>query len=83
MKYLAIAAALILIVAVLFSCIESRNWIEETYVVECGDTLWDIAKEYCPDDMSFREYINLIKTRNDITADIYEGDSIIILKEVK
>lgn len=83
MRYLMFTVALILVIVALFSLLEDRNWTEETYVVEYGDTLWDIAKEYCPEDMGIREYVDLIKTRNNITADIYEGDSIIVLKEVK
>lgn len=55
------------------------NFEEIQYTVSRGDTLWSIAEDYCPEDMDIREYIYLLDT----SANIYEGQTITILKEVK
>ena len=51
----------------------------EPYTVSRGDTLWDIADEYKPNDMGFREYIDLLCEHNGITADIYPGQAIEVI----
>lgn len=49
------------------------------YTVQHGDTLWSIAKENYPAD-NILEVIHDIKERNDITAEIYPGQQIILHK---
>lgn len=51
-----------------------REFTEKTVMVHNGDTLWNIAKEYCPSHMDIRRYINLIQEDNDCSADIHYGD---------
>ncbi|WP_058485482.1 cell division suppressor protein YneA [Defluviitalea phaphyphila] len=47
--------------------------------IKKGDTLWDIAKEYKPENQSINQYINYIKEFNNMKSyDIYAGDNIII-----
>lgn len=80
------------IVAVIFLCAAAsqvsqweadkseRAVITETHVIAVGETLWDIAREYCPEDMDIREYIDDITTRNRLNgAVIHEGETIEIL----
>ena len=43
----------------------------DRYVVKSGDTLWNIAENYCPDDMDIREYIYEIKEINNISSNEY------------
>jgi len=44
-----------------------------------GDTLWDLAKEYGPNDRDVRKVIHAICEINDISADdIQPGQSILI-----
>lgn len=44
-----------------------------------GDTLWELAKEYGPNDRDVRKVIHAICEINDITADdIQPGQSILI-----
>ena len=50
----------------------------ETIVVKSGDTLWGIAKEHCPDNVYILEYIEEIKTLNNIDGNIYAGDKILV-----
>lgn len=51
-----------------------KSYTEATVMVHKGDTLWNIAKEYCPSHMDIRRYINLIQEDNDCSADIHYGD---------
>lgn len=60
------------------------DWQKVDYVVKRGDTLWDICKLHCPDNMNIWEYINLVKDESElISSTIHEGDIITILKEQK
>ena len=53
--------------------------ITETVVVGYGDTLWEICREYCPDNMDIREYIAQIERFNNINANVYRGQKIKML----
>lgn len=50
----------------------------EVVIVEKGDTLWDIAETYCPDDTDIRVYIYKIMEFNDMLSagDIKVGEMI-------
>lgn len=50
----------------------------ETYTVEKGDTLWDIAKEHAPRNMDVRDYIYRLRKINDMhaSATIYPGQEL-------
>lgn len=48
--------------------------------VDTGDTLWDIAQDYMPDDMDTREAVYIIKKTNDIGSSISEGQTLLIPK---
>lgn len=52
----------------------------KTIVIEPGDTLWDIAEEYCTDDYaSLEDYISALKKMNHLNGDtIYAGERIMI-----
>ncbi len=55
--------------------------VTESYIVHEGDTLWDIADEYCPDGVDKRDYIDDIVTRNRLDgAMIYAGQEIEVWK---
>lgn len=56
------------------------EYTEETYVVQTGDTLWDIAEEYCSEHQSINEYIYKVKQVNNISSDLKSGQTIIIFK---
>ena len=48
-------------------------------VIQSGDTLWDLAREFGPDDKDVREVVYAICRINDISADsIYPGQTILI-----
>ena len=46
------------------------------YNVKDGDTLWNIAKEYCDDSIDIRTYINKLYQINDIEDTLMTGDTI-------
>lgn len=55
------------------------NRTTQTVVVKSGDTLWDIAEEYKPNNVYILEYIDDIKQLNGITnSTIHEGDTILV-----
>ena len=57
------------------------NFEETTYKVKSGDCLWDIADEYCPDSMDKRDYINLIKERNNLSNSVIRpGQKLIVFQ---
>lgn len=80
-KLILIALALVLAVAFI-SCGTKHEWVEETYIVQSGDTLWNICDDYCPKEMDIRKYIYIVQKANGISADIYAGQAITLLREV-
>ncbi len=57
----------------------SSRTMYKTVTVSAGDTLWDIASAYKPEDKEIRNYIYEICDLNDISAGaIYEGQDIMI-----
>ena len=51
----------------------------QTIIVKKGDTLWNIAEEYKPNNVYILEYIDDIKQLNGITnSTIHEGDTILV-----
>lgn len=58
-----------------------QNLRSERYVVEQGDTLWQIASEYKPAGMRYDDYIYLLQRENNIGAEIRAGQEIMIFTE--
>lgn len=52
---------------------EDVEWNTFEYTVYQGETLWEIAEEYCPEDMDKRDYIEEIKELNNM--DTYALDA--------
>ena len=51
----------------------------ESYGINSGDTLWNIAEEYKPKSISYSDYINTLYKLNDgLTANIHAGQTIMI-----
>ena len=47
--------------------------------IQSGDTLWSIAQEYAPDDMTTKEYVDHLKAINGLSGDnITSGCHIIV-----
>ena len=52
-----------------------------TYTVQPGDTIWDIAEEYCPKGMDIREYIYKVREINDSNCVIHPGQEMKIIRK--
>ena len=50
----------------------------ESYLVQPGDTLWEIAQEHRPDFVGIRNYVNLMKRVNGMDSDIQPGQVLLI-----
>ena len=60
--------------------VSQEEAIHNTYIVHKGDTLWEIASDYCPDG-DLRQYVFELKKLNQIINDtIYDGQIIQIPK---
>lgn len=55
-----------------------KNYTTESVVVTRGDTLWNIASEYCPDYMDKRDYIDFIRLDNKCDVNIHPGDVLMV-----
>ena len=51
------------------------NYVE--YYVESGDTLWDIAHEYAPENMNVKQFIYEICVHNDTDASHLQAGQVI------
>lgn len=49
-----------------------------TYVVESGDTLWEIGSRYCKSSDDIRDWIQAVEELNDTTALIHPGQRLTI-----
>lgn len=65
--------ATVLTVAALILSRGKTNLKEVPHKVTDGETLWTIAKEYKPDDISMGEYMDFVYCHND-GGIIYPGD---------
>lgn len=65
--------ALIIVFSILLTHHDLDDYTTEKYVVQSGDTLWNIAEEYKPDWMDIRQYIDLIEEDNNTSAMINPG----------
>ena len=78
MKIVAIVVLIYALIAIALPKPE-HNFEETTYAVKAGDNLWRIASDYCPNTMDKRDYIRLVKERNNLTDSvIYPGQSLIV-----
>lgn len=80
---LLLGLVLVLFVVVIYSAaqptLDAVDWTKETYHVKQGDTLWAIARRYCPDDVDCREWIDAVQALNELGAHIYPGQELTVL----
>lgn len=78
---LLLLVVLLAIIAVVGSSPFDRDeWQEEIYVVKKGDSLWEIAGRYCPENVDRREWIHEIEDLNEMeSSKIYPGQRLIVL----
>lgn len=79
-----IATCFLVLALVGGSTMDRVEWREETYRVQSGDSLWIISREYCPDNVDRREWIDAVQTRNGLTSSfIYPGQRLTVLVPVE
>ncbi|MDD3168594.1 MAG: LysM peptidoglycan-binding domain-containing protein [Eubacteriales bacterium] len=74
--------ALISITGTMIGANQAESLTKPTYseiIIQSGDTLWNLAQEFGPDDKDVRQIVYEICKLNDISADsIYPGQEILI-----
>lgn len=78
---LAISLLLWFTVTVIKGIFDVPEYIPVRHKVKSGETIWSIAKQYKPDDISFSEYWSWVCEHNNVNGDIYPGD-VVIMAEV-
>ena len=85
MKKISIFCVIIIFIAILFiitspekTNFNSKDFHTEKYVVKSGDTLWAIGRRFIGENADIREWAEAVAIVNNITADIYPGQSIIV-----
>ena len=58
---------------------DGREWAEAVHVVCAGETLWDMAQIYCPEDVDCRDWIERVTALNGIDGYIYPGEELVVL----
>ena len=75
-----LAFTLTLLVVFGSSPFDRDEWQEEIYIVKKGDSLWEIAGRYCPEDVDRREWIHEVEDLNEMeSSKIYPGQRLIVL----
>lgn len=76
--------ALVAVTAILLGCVhqlrtaDKPEYVQESYTVHSGDTLWDLSAEYCDKDQDRREWIADVSKLNGDSV-IKAGEEITIL----
>jgi LysM repeat protein len=61
---------------------DTETFVPVEHKVTYGDTLWGIASEYKPEDMTMDEYMSWVYEHND-SGMIHPGDTVIMAEVVK
>lgn len=64
---------------------DAEGLTEETYAcvfVESGDTLWDIASQYCDDDTDVRDMVRIIRDVNSLTGSNIRSGQVLLVPEM-
>lgn len=56
----------------------SEEYHTEKYIVKSEDTLWTIGRDCISDNADVRDWIKAVEIINNITSNIYPGQSIIV-----
>lgn len=56
----------------------SEEYHIEKYTVKSEDTLWTIGRDCIGDNADVRDWVKAVKTVNNITSNIYPGQSIVV-----
>ena len=79
-RVIIIILVVLAVVTLIFSLKPSFELKKEiAYRVKGGDTLWDIASEYCPEGYTVDEYLAILIEKNDLkTTVIFPGNTLML-----
>lgn len=70
---------LVSLASMLENSMDGYEWAETVHIVAPGETLWDMAQNYCPEDVDCRDWIDRVSAINGIDGYIYPGDELVVL----
>jgi nucleoid-associated protein YgaU len=80
---LAVSLLLGLMVTVIKGICDVPEYVPIEHHVRRGETLWSIAKQYKPDDITMDEYMAWVYEQNGHGGNIYPGDVVIMAEVVR
>lgn len=80
---LTVSLLLGLMVTVIKGICDVPEYVPIEHHVRRGETLWSIAKQYKPDDITMQEYMAWVYEQNGHSGDIYPGDVVIMAEAVR
>ena len=58
---------------------ETQNYTYKSIKIIKDDTLWSIAKKYCPESVAINDYLKIIRETNSLSTDhIIEGNYLLV-----
>ena len=80
---LTVSLLLGLMVTVIKGIFDVPEYVPIEHHVRHGETLWSIAKQYKPDDITMQEYMAWVYEQNGHDGNIYPGDVVIMAEVVR
>lgn len=80
---LTVSLLLGLMVTVIKGIFDVPEYVPIEHHVRRGETLWSIAKQYKPDDITMQEYMAWVYEQNGHDGNIYPGDVVIMAEVVR
>jgi LysM repeat protein len=80
---LTVSLLLGLMVTVIKGIFDVPEYVPIEHHVRRGETLWSIAKQYKPDDITMQEYMAWVYEQNGHGGNIYPGDVVIMAEVVR
>lgn len=81
-RFFGFVSAVVLVVGFACGCATAKSTGEKTttiHVVQSGETVWDIAKQYCPDGTNVRRFMYKIAEDNGLkNYIIHTGERLVI-----
>lgn len=80
---LTVSLLLGLTVTVIKGIFDVPEYVPIEHHVRRGETLWNIAKQYKPDDITMQEYMAWVYEQNGHDGNVYPGDVVIMAEVVR
>lgn len=82
-RFFGFVSAVVLVVGFACGCATAKNTVEATtiHVVQSGETVWDIAKQYCPRGTDVRRFMYEIAEDNGLNDYIIHAGERLVIHE--